>query len=277
MKQIKMNIKFPINETIDCFCFLKKNYFSATQIKELFQTKSIFVNYKLTKDNVILFPTDILTIQLPSEKSNIPLYEPSFDIIYEDEYFLLVNKPAQLDSLSSKRHYQDNLSSQIMGYYQKKQISATIHLVNRLDYLTQGLLLVAKHGLIHSLCKQTPMIKKYLLEVEGHLEKKEDTINIKMKKEENSVKRIIDIDGKEAITHYVVKKETANTSLIEATLFTGRTHQLRLTFAHLGHPIVGDDLYGSNIKGLLRLCSYYLEFEHPITKKRLIFEVQPNF
>lgn len=217
-------------------------------------------------------------ITLPPEECQIPCYNSSFPILYEDEYLLIVFKKGNLDCLSSKRHYDNNLSSMICYYYQKNNIQSTIHFVNRLDYKTEGIVVLAKHGYIHHLLMQQKIRKEYQLICHGHLKKKRGWIQIKIKKEENSVKRIVHQDGKMAITQYKLIKQIGNDSLVWVRLHTGRTHQIRLSFATLGHPLYHDHLYGNGSKEKpLALCANFIKFIHPITKKRIRIKIQPSF
>lgn len=273
----KIKITYYADNSIDICSFLQQKNYSLKSIHQLFQSKGIFLNQQLVNDNRLLILNDQLDLYLYAEESNIPTTNLPIDIIYEDDFILVVNKPHGLDVESSRRHYEDNLSRRVMSYFKQNHINATIHLVNRIDLETSGLVLIAKHGIIHHLFSKVPIIKKYLAKVHGHLINKQNQILIKIDRLSDSVKRVVSDLGKEAITNYYVVDEDDSFSLIDATLVTGRTHQLRVTFSHMGHPIVGDKLYGSNYAGPLHLCSYYLEFEHPITKKRMNFQIHPNF
>lgn len=272
-----MEINFILDKSIDLISYLKTNHFSGSMILELLKHQKIKVNNKIVNQTQLLLDNDLLNIQLIDECTNIVASDRPIDIIYEDEYLLIVNKPHNLDSMSSRAHYLDNLSSRIINYYNRNKIKSTIHLVNRLDYLTSGLMIIAKHGVIHEMFKNIFIIKKYILKVEGNVDNSLSMINIKIKKSDEGIKRVVSDDGKEAITLFKTLKKDDKFSYIEATLVTGRTHQLRVSFAHLNHPIVGDILYGSKYQQNLCLTSSYLEFEHPITKKRMKFELHPNF
>ena len=258
-----MILKFKFKNSVENT--LQINDFSVQMIKKILQENT----YKVIDD--------ILEVRLYEEKCDLLKVDKKIEIIYEDEYLLIVNKPSFLDCSSSRRHYEDNLSSRVAYYYQKKKIQSNIHIVNRLDYLTSGLMIFAKHGLMHQFFQNTKMTKKYLLKVQGHLKDKEGQIILKIKKSENGIKRIVSPDGKTAITNYRVLKENSQDSIIEATLVTGRTHQLRVSFSFLKHPIIGDELYGSSIQSPLQLCCYSLSFVHPITKEHLSFMLPFNF
>lgn len=273
-----IKITYIVDEMMDLYSFLKQKYFTEEMILRLLFLKKIYVNQKVVKDNQMVLVKDRVEFDLENEKCEIPSFNAPINIVYEDDYLLVVNKPANLDTLRSKRHSEDNLSTRIIHYYQKNKILSTIHFVNRLDYMTQGLILIAKHGSIHQMFKHVEMIKKYQLKVHGKmLVNQEEEIKVYIKKSNDGIKRIVSNDGKEAITRYQVLKSEQDYTYLQAQLVTGRTHQLRVTFSNMGHPIVGDTLYGSFEKTILNLCSSYLEFEHPITKKRMKFEIHPNF
>ncbi len=147
-------------------------------------------------------------------------------------------------------------------------LKATVHLVNRLDKDTQGLMLIAKNRQAHYLLsKDIKQVKRvYHCLVEGIL-KGEGIIDKPIIKDKNSVKRLIDASGKKAITVYRSLKIFDNKSLIECDLKTGRTHQIRVHLSSIGHPLVGDGLYGSMETKTYYLDSVYLEFVSPFTNK----------
>lgn len=197
--------------------------------------------------------------------SNNPL-----DVIYEDDYILIVDKPHNIATIPTINHYDNNLSSDVNAYYKKHNIHAKIHVVNRLDYETSGLVIFAKHQYIHSLFSNVKITKHYYALVEGKIEE-DGEINKPIKKINQDKKRIIDDTGKPSITQYKVIVKNANSTMLDINLLTGRTHQIRLHFASISHPLIGDNLY-SNGKRNDTLCldCYYLEFIHPITHKLCI-------
>lgn len=273
----KIKITYLIEDTIDIDSFLGNQSISSSNIEHLYQSKGIYVNGQLVLTNQLLLASDLLEIALYEEKQTFKAIQHPIEIIYEDDYLLIVNKPANLNVMSNRRYYENNLSSYVLNYLQKQDTFFAVHLVNRLDRITQGLVLIAKHGILHHMLEKTKIIKKYQLRIEGHLENKKGTIAVPILKSDEGQKRMVAPHGKMAITEYEVIQENSDSSDIIATLMTGKTHQLRVTFASLGHPIIGDSLYGSTSVQDLCLCSYYLEFIHPITKQKMIFEIQPSF
>jgi 23S rRNA pseudouridine1911/1915/1917 synthase len=153
-----------------------------------------------------------------------------------------------------------------MGYYKQNHIKSTIHLVNRLDKDTSGYLLVAKYRDIHHyFSKDINKVKRvYHAYVEGIVD--EGTIDLPILKVEKQMRRIIDEKGKPSITHYRLIKSYDDYSLVECVLQTGRTHQIRVHMAAIGHPLIGDSLYGGK-EGEFYLDSVEISFTHPISKE----------
>ena len=156
-----------------------------------------------------------------------------------------------------------------MSYYKIKGIVANIHFIGRLDYATSGIIALAKNPYILALMKQTPILKQYLLEVEGIIKSNDGIIEGGIEKDEKSIiKRKLSNNFINSKTTYKVLKRREDKKQVLATLHTGKTHQLRLHFASIKHPIIGDELYGNKTNdNILHLHSYYLEFEHPVNKK----------
>jgi len=166
-----------------------------------------------------------------------------------------------------------------LGYYESNKIPYTVHVVTRLDRDTSGLLLVAKHRYSHSLLAKAQKLGKikrtYKAIVEGNLEKVQGTIDLPIGRKQGSIiEREVNESGKRAITKYKTIKKFSSHSFIEVELETGRTHQIRVHFSHIGHPLVGDDLYGGNRMNIDRqaLHCYKLRFEHPFTKETIELE-----
>ena len=259
-----MILKFKFKNSVENT--LQINDFSVQMIKKILQENT----YKVVDD--------ILEVRLYEEKCDLLKVDKKIEIIYEDEYLLIINKPSVHECSSGRRYYEDNLSNYIAAYYQKKHIHSTIHLVNRLDYKTEGLIIVAKHGYIHHLFRNIKVLKKYLLITDNTFSNNRGFINIKILKEDGKIKRIISSKGKNSLTEYKIIKNYDNKSLVEAILHTGRTHQIRLSFASINHSLVGDQMYGNyQENNKLCLCAYYLKFNHPINHQELIFQIKPSF
>ena len=225
---------------------------------------------------------DIVTIKFnyEEESENIIPKKMELDIVFEDEWILVVNKPAGIAVHPSILHYENSLSNGIKHYYNSIGLKKKIRPVNRLDKNTSGLVLFAKceyiqEKLIEQMQDGT-FKKEYLALVEGILENKKGIINLPIARKQGSIiERCIDKNGKKAITHYEVLKEYKEYSLVKCMLETGRTHQIRVHFSAIGHPLLGDELYGrsSNIISRQALHCYYLGFIHPVNKKDIILEI----
>lgn len=189
--------------------------------------------------------TEII-IDLIDRKANIlPVYSP-FNIVFEDEFFLAVNKESGIATHPSKGHYTDSLANYVEYYLNKNGLSC--HLVNRLDKDTSGVVLIAKHSYIHSLVSELMISKniekKYFAIVHGKMQNKEGIINLPISISGEKVKREINENGYSALTQYKVIKEYENYSFILLIPHTGRTHQLRVHLSYIGNPILGDKIYG---------------------------------
>lgn len=218
----------------------------------------------------------IIDFNYEEDNSNIVPNGMDLDIIYEDEWLLIVNKPSGIAIHPSILHFNNSLSNGIRFYFDKIGLKKKIRPVNRLDKDTSGLVIFAKCEYIQeclSLQMQEGILKKeYLCLVSGTINQKSGTINLPIARKEGSImERCIDEKGKQAITHYKVIKEFKNYSLVECRLETGRTHQIRLHMASIGHPLLGDTLYGTSSSLISRqaLHSYKIKFIHPITKKEI--------
>ena len=237
------------------------------------------VNDQCVEDYFLLQKNDLLEVVIPRSEQgeNIISTYGEFEILYEDAYLLIINKQANLATIPTKEHYACSLANYVMSYYCRKGIASNIHFVSRLDAATSGIIMLAKNSYVTYLLQNTAIKKMYLLELEGHLENKEGIITAHIEKDPNSViKRTLVDKEPNSKTIYKVIEEKENTSLVEALLCTGKTHQLRLHFSSLNHPILGDELYGNKSEdGILKLHSYHLEFIHPITKQEILIENYP--
>ena len=199
---------------------------------------------------------------------NWPLYYHDFDILYEDNNYIVVDKRSDLLSIPTKG-CPYSLYQEVMYYLKNKNDDDNVSILNRLDKDTCGLVVIAKNRLAAYKLEPTHlhMIRKYYALCEGIFDKKEGRIETFIEKDEETNKRYVSNNGKIAITNYKVIKEENNNSLVEFVLETGRTHQIRVHSAYLNHPIVGDILYGNSKTSDLHLCSYYVEFLNPFTNR----------
>ena len=228
---------------------------------------------------------DYVQLNLPIEEAN-PTLEASYkkiDIIYEDDYYLVVNKPKGVLSVPSPVNRTDTIANRIKGYFmQNNYRHQVVHVVTRLDRYTTGVMVIAKNTLAHSmigaLLENQEIDKYYEAIVEGYLKEKEGFISLPIARSADSIiERVVSSEGKESITEYKVIEELPNTlSHLFLSLHTGRTHQIRVHMAHIGHPLAGDDLYGGSVDLIERqaLHCQKVVFKHPFTKKKITFEAE---
>lgn len=219
----------------------------------------------------------------PEEKGYYMFAEPiPLDIMYEDEYILVLNKEAGMVSSPSPHCPAGTVANALLYHYEQHEIDTTVHIVTRLDRGTSGVMLIAKNQYIHSLCNQAHMqgkiMREYKAIVEGCFEEKEGSIRAKIGRKEGSIiERQVTEEGKEAITHYEVLQQTSQHALVAVSLETGRTHQIRVHFAYKGYPVAGDTLYGNQVQQFIKrqaLHSSTLTFKHPIYREHMSFHVE---
>ena len=285
-----MNLSYQIDkdEHYDNVLHVLKEQFllSDRLITKLKKANKIYLNdlQTYTKKSVTVGDTVSVLIDFEEDNSNIVASNIPLNIIYEDDYLLVINKPANIAIHPSILHFDNSLSNGVKFYFDKLGLKKKIRIVNRLDRNTSGIVVFAKNEYIQEcLIKQmkTKELKKeYLAIAKGILKSKSDTLNFPIARKEGSIiERTVSSDGDSAITHYDVVKEFNNLSLVHIVLETGRTHQIRVHFSYIGHPILGDTLYGSPPKLINRqaLHSYKLTFIHPVTKKVVSLEAPlPN-
>ena len=260
---------------------------STRLLTKLVKDERITLNKNKCDTRTIAKSGDIIEISFDydEDNSNIIPTEMDIDIIYEDEWMVVIDKPAGIPVHPSLLHYTDSLSNGIKFYFDKISLAKKIRPVNRLDLDTSGVVIFAKCEYIQE-CFVRQMIKKefqkeYLCLVSGILEQIEGTIDLPISRKKGSIiERCVDENnGQVAITHYEVIEKFKNYSLVKCKLETGRTHQIRVHMQSIGHPILSDTLYStkSNLIERQALHSYKIRCIHPINKKELIFESKlPN-
>lgn len=263
---------------------LLKNKFniSTRLLNKLIRNQKIFVNGESLDTRLKVNIGDELFIDFSMEEDNSNIVPTRMDlsIIYEDDWMLVVNKPANMPVHPSMEHFTDSLANGIRFYFDSIGLKKKIRIVNRLDLNTSGLIIVAKCEYIQEcLIKEMSdgsFKKSYLALASGIFDKKDDILNFPIARKQGSIiERCVNFEnGQFSSTHYRVLKEIDGNSLILCTLKTGRTHQIRVHLSYIGHPLVGDSLYGnynvSDFPDGQKLHCYRLKFIHPINKKSII-------
>ncbi len=261
--------------------FLRHNKISTAMITRLKKSdkgivlngQRVFVTEKLSEGDIL----ELLTESGEAYSEFIYPTEGQLDIIFEDEDFLAVNKPPYLPVHPSKGHPYDSLANIVVYYYKQKNENFTFRCVNRLDKDTSGVTLIAKnaysHELMRRLSTENLIDKTYFAIVHGKPEPSFGTIDLPIyRPEEATIKRVVDGRGKNAVTEYETVKSNENLSLMKIKLLTGRTHQIRVHFSHIGHPLAGDFLYGDENDGIIGRQALHcgeISFKHPVTGKQI--------
>ncbi len=271
-----------VGERLDIFLQHKFPSFSRSHIKNMIEKNCVFVNGKQVKSGYKLRENDKISVTIKApEKISTEEEDVPFDIVYEDDDVVVVNKPQGLvvhPCTSTKSgtlvngllHRVKNLSG-INGVLRPG-------IVHRLDKDTSGLLVVAKNDKAHIALQEQIKNKTckriYLAVLTGNLKEDSGEIVTKIARDKKDRKKMAVADvGREAITNYRVLERFKDACLVEFSLKTGRTHQIRVHAKYLNHPIVGDKVYGKEVKGLngQLLHAYKLSFIHPTTGKEVSF------
>ena len=193
-------------------------------------------------------------------------------IAFEDDFLLIIDKPAGMLVHPTVSQWEGTLYDLVKSYYAHKGITADIHPGSRLDKNTSGLVIFAKEPIIQFWLSQAEVVKEYVAIAQGHLAEQQGIIDAPIARKEGSIiERCVDFErGKEAKTAYMVLGYYGDNTLIKLRLFTGRTHQIRVHMAHIGHPLVDDNLYGTpGPQSRHALHAYRLAFKHPVGDMQL--------
>mgnify|MGYP000932406080 FL=1 len=253
---------------------------SERLINKLKLENGILLNNQKRFVNTVVNQDDVIKIIIPSEKSDNIVPTPlDLDIVFEDDDILVVNKQPGIPVHPCQSNYSNTLANGIVYYWLKKGSSFVYRPVNRLDKDTSGLMIVAKNPYAHQqLAEQiiNRVLKRtYIAFVQGNMEDESGTINAPIQRKPGSImERMVSNDGQRAITHYKVLRRFKEYTKLEIKLETGRTHQIRVHMSHIGHPLLGDGLYGQENQDLIlrhALHSASLNFYHPVSKKEMKF------
>lgn len=242
----------------------------------------ILINQIPSPQHSILKNGDLVEVYIDFEEdnSNIIPVKMILDIVHEDESFIILNKPSGTPVHPSMEHFTDSLSNGLKYYFDLENLKKKIRPVNRLDKNTSGLVVFAKNEYIQECLvkqmKNNKFYKEYIAICEGKFENKIGIIDAPIaRKDDSIIERCIKENGSYAVTQYDVLgySKEKNYSVVKCILKTGRTHQIRVHMRHIGHPILGDTLYGNESKliGRQALHAYKISFIHPITKRNVCY------
>ncbi|WP_423189698.1 RluA family pseudouridine synthase [Alkalibacterium sp. f15] len=265
--------------------FLKtKNISKRLLAKVKFQGGRLEVNHQLSRVRKTVLQGDLISLTIPIETGSdvLEISHKKIDVLFEDDHFLIVNKPSSIPSVPSSIYRNHTMANRVKGYIEKNNYKhKTIHIVTRLDKDTTGVMIFAKHSLAHSyldqLLQEKNLYKEYVAFAEGVIEKPSGLINMPIGRMEDSIiKRQIDDMGKPSLTEYWVKQRYTDATKVKVQLHTGRTHQIRVHFAALNHALLGDTLYNSKANNDLierqALHCAKVSFKHPFTDSQLTVE-----
>lgn len=276
-----------IGKRIDVYIAEYKEELSRSRVQKLIENGLVTVNGKVVKSNYKLRKDDILEVEIPDpEPLEIEAEDIPLDIIYEDKDVVIVNKPQGMVVHPAPGHYSGTLVNALM-YHCKDDLSGINGqmrpgIVHRIDKDTSGVLMIAKSDAAHnSLAQQLAVhsiTRKYYAVVCGNIKEDRGTVDKPIGRSPKDRKKMAVVQGgRRAVTHYrVLERFGGKYTLIEAQLETGRTHQIRVHMASLGHPLLGDTVYGSEkqpfkLQGQV-LHAKVLGFNHPSDGRYVEFE-----
>lgn len=258
--------------------FLRRHVgISLTVWRKIKQTGSIAINKNPVVNYAPVHSGDIITVTWKQDCA-IPATPLPLQIAYEDDSLLIIDKPAGILVHPTKITDTATLANAVMFYYHQSGLSYGFHPVHRLDRNTSGLVLIAKSPHVQHLLSRDNIktLKRiYQAVVSGLPTPPDGIIDAPIGRAPNSIiQRMVRLDGQQAITSYQVIKSFTAASFIKLELFTGRTHQIRTHLSYIGHPLLGDDLYGGSSQLICRqaLHAAQLSFIHPLTHEPICIQ-----
>lgn len=274
------------NERLDSYISKSNLDLSRSMVQKLIKENRVFVNGKNEKESYKIKVNDNITIQIEEPKSSkLEAQDIPLDIIYEDNDIIVINKPKGMVVHPGNGNPDNTLVNAVLAHCKGSLsgIGGEIRpgIVHRIDKDTSGLIIVAKNDKSHinlsEQIKNHVVTKIYTALVKGNISEDEATIDMPIGRDKKDRKKMsVTRDGKEAVSHIKVVKRYGNYTLIRVKIDTGRTHQIRVHMAKIGHPVVGDEVYSSGknefgVKGQM-LHSTILKFKHPISGKEIMLE-----
>lgn len=276
--EFKVHKPLPLME----YLMLKLPSLGRNKIKSILAHYQVLVDgMPVTRFDFELASEDVVTVLKYGKKEKGKGKEP-FDlpIIYEDDDFIVINKPSGLLSIASDKEREKTAYRMLNNYVRQKDPKSRIFILHRIDKDTSGVLVVCKNVKIRDALQkhwnERVMDRGYYAIVESAMDQPKGTFHTWLI--ENSTNLMFSShkkgEGQEAITHYEVMEDNGTYSLLDVHIDTGRKNQIRVHLKEAGHPIIGDDKYGNGVNPLKRLGlhAYLLAFEHPLTKKKMVFK-----
>lgn len=268
-----MEIIYNVRNELNIKEVLRKSLSMSSRLITKIKYNHLYLNGSHCSVNSTVQPGDIVCVDFNYNEDNSNIVsnpQIKLDILYEDELYIIINKPSNMPIHPSMEHYTDSLSNGVKTYFDSIHLHKKIRPVNRLDKDTSGIVVFAKNEYAQENFK--PICKEYIAIING-IFSGNGIIDLPIGRKNGSIiERCIDYENVDsAITEYEVIKNISeyNLSIVKCTLMTGRTHQIRVHLANKLSPILGDTLYGStsNLINRQALHSYHLRLIHPINKK----------
>ena len=279
-----IEVKDEIEERVDSYLAKELNI-SRSKVQKLIKQGLVTVNEKVVSSNYLVKAGDFISVNDDLDYDiSVEAEDIEIDVVYEDCDLLVINKASGMVVHPAPGHYSHTLVNALLYRFQisggEKNRPGIVH---RLDKDTSGLMMVAKgektHEKLSRMIANKEVERHYLAIVDGVVKHDTGTIDAPIGRDANNRQKmaVTDVHGKEAVTHFRVLETFSNHTLVECILETGRTHQIRVHMAYIGHPVSNDPLYGrgkSTEFGQM-LHSKSIKFKHPTTGKELFFEVDP--
>ena len=286
----KIEIEPDKNKRIDQLIALELPEYSRSRIKNWINRKNITINGKSCSPKDKILKKSIIEIRiLENEELDIQPQKINLNVLYEDKDILIINKDPGMVTHTAPGHFLETLQNALLYHYPNLKNVPRAGIIHRLDKNTSGLIIIARNLIAHnslvSQMKEKMIIKKYTALVTGIVTRNQIIRKKVGRHRVNRLKMSVTDSGKEAISKIIVLEKFEKSSLLDIELVTGRTHQIRVHLSSIGHPIIGDDLYGfkksahnhdKNLVNFLNSYHYhalhakYLCFNHPVTKKKII-------
>ena len=271
---IDMELVYRIKKPETIKRFMTENNIPTSILQKDEKNYKIFVNNEIKTRKDTVRKGDKIHFLLADEglNNNVKPEEFNLEIVYEDEYLLVVNKPENMLMTVSKTNPLHTLANYLVGYYQKINLNNMIHYVNKIDRESSGLVVVAKHRFVKFLLSNkvdNELQFSYKAIADGILDAKDFDICLPVKKQEDSfIREIVEDGGEECSTKYHVEKEFRNFSLLDLQVTGKVPHQIRVHLAFFNKPIVGDKIYNKHEYPVpLMLVCYKTNFVNPITEQ----------